>query len=113
MYFREFTLRADLSEQIATEILFELASARVDGIEVLCINIFNEEKEYSLPEKHQSTVVKTLKKLKENGKIQLFATGDSFKLQKTEAFFLQNKYPDLFDSSLVYCLGENKIYIKI
>ena len=113
MNYKEFTLRAELPEQISTEILFEIASARADGIELLCINIFNEDKEYTLPKKQQGTVIKLLKNLKGEGRIQLFATSNSFNEHKTEAYFLQNKYPEIFNSSSTDFLDESKVYIKI
>ena len=113
MNFKEFTLKADLPEQISTEILFEIASARADSLELICINIFNEDKEYIQPQKQRAAVIKILKNLKADGRIQLFATSDSFKGQKTEAYFLQNKYPEIFNSSPNDFINENKVYIKL
>ena len=111
MLFRELDLRAQLPEQIATEIMFEIASAKVDGVELLCFQINN--KEDLLLEKYRSTILRNLKKMKSDGAIQLFATSESFKTQKTEAYFLQNKYPTIFNSISDYSEIESKIYIKI
>ena len=113
MNYREFTLRAEMPEQISTEIFFEIASARADGIELLCINIFDEGINYVSPEKHYLAVIKMLKNLKGEGRIQLFATSDSFNKQKTEAYFLQNKYPEIFNTAENKSLDENKVYIRI
>ncbi|MBE6534312.1 MAG: hypothetical protein E7678_05015 [Ruminococcaceae bacterium] len=111
MIYKEITLRADLPEQVSTEIMFEIASARADSTELLCINIFNEDKSYDFQKKHRAAVIKGLKALKGEGKIQLYATSDSFLEKKTEAYFLQNKYPYIFTNE--YACDENKIYVKI
>jgi hypothetical protein len=113
MKYKELNLRADLPEQINTELLFEIASARAEGTELICINIFNEEKKYSFPQKQRSVLIKLIKNLKSEGRIQLFATSDSFRNQTTESYFLQNKYPEIFDSTSKRYLNENAVYIKL
>ena len=96
MYFKEFTLRADYPEDILTEILYEIASARADGAELLRINIPSGDS-FSLPLKRRHSVLtRIFKNMKNSKRIQFFATNESFAGQNTEAVFLQNKYPEHF-----------------
>ncbi len=113
MYFRELTLRAVLPENISTEIMFEIAAARADRTELLRINILNEETTDDSYKKLLSAMKKILKSMKADGRIQFFASEESFKAQTTEAVFLQNKYPDLFDLSKNLGGGKGFVYIKI
>lgn len=113
MYFRELTLKAVLPENISTEIMFEVAAARADRIELLRINILNEETTDDSYKKLLSTLKKLLKSMKADGRIQFFANEESFKAQSTEAVFLKNKYPDLFDLSKKHSGEKGFVYIKI
>lgn len=99
MYFKELKLRADLPEQISTEIMYEIAGARADRIELLRINILNEEANNVSVNKRLSSIIRLLKAMKQDGRIQFFATKDSFESPRTEAVFLQNKYPNLFEKA--------------
>lgn len=101
MLFKEFTLKSHLPEQISTEIMYEIASARADNAELVRINILCDDSTAIEKIKLFSWVLKILKQMKSNSKIQFFATEDSFKLSKTEAIFLQNKYPDYFTENSV------------
>ena len=110
MIFKEFTLKSHLPEQMSTEIMYEIASARADRVELLRINIACDNLEDISDKKRFSTLVKLLKDMKKNTKIQFFATEDSFKLSKTEAIFLQNKYPEHLNDRI---LGERFVYVKL
>ena len=111
MILKEITLRANLPDDINTEILYEIASARADGAELVRVNIHNSES-FVLPfNKRFSSLVRTLKNIKATGRIQFYATKDGFKTHNTEAVFLQNKYPQLLEISLKE--EDNFIYIKL
>ena len=96
--------------EITTEIMFELAGAKIDGAELVRFNIENATEDSG--KKRCSAMLKVLKSMKSAGKIQFFATPDSFAGEKTEAVFLVNKYPELFerrevDNNIMYA------YVKL
>ena len=97
-------------DEIYTEIMFALATARTEGAELLLVEI-SESFEVEKFDLIKSAVIKRLKQMKQSGMVQFFATQDSFKRASTEAVFLLNKYPG--------CLGdptemtEGQILIKI
>ena len=103
--FKIITLKSDNSQNINTELYFELASARAEKCEVVAFNLDSHA------EKLETSIISALKKMKANSSIQFFASPESFKLANTEAVFLLNKYSDVFSS-----LGEscyNYIYVKL
>ena len=101
--FKTITLKGDNTQNINTELYFELASARAEKCEVVAIST-----ECST-EKVESLVVSALKKMKTASSIQFYATPESFKLPSTEAVFLLNKYPDVFIGDCCY----QYIYVKL
>lgn len=113
MYLKELNLRGVLPEEISTEIMYEVASARAERKELLRINILNEETDNVIPKKRLSSLLRTLKTMKADGRIQFFATKDSFDVLGTEAVFLQNKYPELFASLPQSGKEELFVYIKL
>ena len=104
MILKEINLRAENSESAATEIMFEVAGARADGIELLRINITDSTG------KILSGVVKLLKEMKRKGLIQFYASAKSFSDNTTEANYLINKYSDVIGTQNG---GEDFLYIKI
>ena len=113
MYFKEITLRACLPEQITTEVTYEIASARADRAELLRINISTDETCGVSYKKRYSSLIRHLKATKDSGRLQFFATDDSFAHLSTEAVFLYNKYSQHFDSSKEHDQGEGYVYIKL
>lgn len=96
--------------EISTEIMFELAGAKIDGAELVRFNIENADDDSG--KKRSSAMLKVLKNMKSAGKIQFYATPESFAGEKTEAVFLINKYPELFerkepDNNIMYA------YVKL
>lgn len=99
---------------LITETMFELASARADGVEIVRFNMpLLHEEAGNLAKKNLNVVLKTLKNMKVTGQIQFFATPDSFKSSSTEAIFLLNKYPDIFENTKDERDTDTYIYIKI
>ena len=113
MLYKELTLRANMPEDISTEIIYEVAVARADRAEFLRINILNEETGDVSFKKRYSTLIRILKNMKSDGRIQFFATKESFRLLNTEAIFLQNKYPSHFDYTNLLEENGDFIYIKL
>ncbi len=97
MNYKEFNLRALTPDSASTEIMYEIATARADKVDLLRINVIYGEREGSVDiKKTLSHISKLLKSMKQNGTIHFFATPDSFTLGRTEAVFLQNKYSEHF-----------------
>ena len=104
MLIKEFTVKAILPDQIFTEIMYEVAVARSDRAELVCINFpIEQEKKYI------DATIRILKKMKAEGRIQFFATKDGFSSLNTEAVFLLNKYSE----QLAISSENNFIYIKL
>ena len=61
--------------------------------------------------KQIDAATRILKKMKADGRIQFFATTEGFASLKTEAVFLQNKYPDQL--SFAVNSEEEFIYVKL
>ncbi len=114
MSYKEYTLRAPSPEAASTEIIYEIAASRADGVDLIRINFSYNENDVGNTDfkKLISSVIKLLKAMKQKGTIQFFATADSFRLSTTEAVFLQNKYPELFSVSPKTENGAF-IYVKI
>ena len=110
MYYKELTLKASMPEHIQTEIMYEIAAARVDKKELLRINLKNEDQALA---KNYQMLLRILKKMKAEGRIQFFATEESFANHETEAVFLLNKYPERFALAEHSSLEFNFIYIRI
>lgn len=113
MKYKELKLRAKTPDGASTEIMYEIATARADGFNLIRIDISYDENEGSVEiKKIIHTLIKLLKSMKQNGNIHFFATPESFSLGSTEAVFLQNKYPEHFADKVQNNEGMF-IYIKL
>jgi hypothetical protein len=61
--------------------------------------------------KLKSSLIKLLKKMKEDSRIQFFADSHSFELNTTESEFLINKYPEVFANKEI--ISDEGYYIKL
>ena len=93
MNYKCIQLRGVDASAIKTEIMYEVAAARVSGAELLRVNIHCDEE--LLQNKVISALLRILKGMKSAGTIQFFATESSFAQRSMEAEFLLNKYPTL------------------
>ena len=109
MKIKNIQIKSVEGDTALTEIMFEIASARAEKIELLRLNLNERAEGYS---KLLSFVIRKLKYMKQKGQIQFFALADSFERNSTEAVFLLNKYPEYFENIQV---NEPKgyIYVKI
>ena len=84
-------------ESIILELSYSIASARADKIQLLSL-MYDEE----LPEDKRETLykctVKTLKKMKKQGRIDFYVDREGFLKEKTEANYLINRFPNITDS---------------
>lgn len=90
---KSFELKSKLNESLNTEIAFAIATSRAEGVEIV--------KMILAPEiiKKEAFVMKTLRNMKANGKIQLFERSENLASDTTEARYLRNKYLDLIKES--------------
>ena len=97
-----------------TEILFELATAKTERVELIRFNITPDADaaEQGNAKKLLSSVLRRLKDMKQSGKIQVYATNTSFESSSTEAVFLLNKYPDLL-ADIDSAEGSEYVIVKI
>ena len=95
MKYKVIELKNYVPAAAKTEIMFEIASERASGTELVRFNIkrIDDERAYR---RAVSAFLRLIKQMKERGAVQFFATPESFSELSTEARFLLNKYPDLF-----------------
>lgn len=100
-------LKSTLSavQDLETEIMFSIASARAQKIDFVQLELSDDNEQ-----KIKVNAVKLLKLLKKQGRIQLFIDSDELRGSSTEAQYLANKYPDAYDA---FNNGEKAIIIKI
>lgn len=92
---------------IKNEILYIVASARASESELVRIEVTRAA---DSGDKNMRTVIRCLKELKTAGRIQLYATKDSFLSSSVEAQYLKNKYSDYLDQSDD---DDSFVYVKI
>ena len=107
--FRSFILAGECRSELNTEMRFLFASARVDGAELvrLDIPVKDDERENT---RINGCVIKVLRSLKKENLIQFYANRESFVANSTEASFLINKYGDMI--SYEDC-ASSVVYVKI
>ncbi len=115
MSFKEINIRSLSADGVITELMYEIAACRADGVELARFNICSSSSDIAEGEGRKifSAITRTLKGMKQKGSIQFFATKKSFAEGSTESSFLINKYPSLFASSPAYEEGEEFIYVKL
>ena len=112
MKYKTIKLTGNNSQQLNTEAAFEIAVAKADGAELVRFDIQDspDETGYSTRKK-VSALEKIMRSMKESRKIQFYATNESFTKSSTEAVFLINKYPDVFEN--IPDNSSEYIYIKL
>ncbi len=115
MLIKTVELKGRVFHSSRTEMLFEIASAKSEGVEIVRFDIpvATDETEQSNLKKMTSSLIKELRQMKTKGQIQLYATPTSFEKMSTEAVFLLNKYPFLSDDAELTEKLEGFIYVKI
>ena len=96
MYYKQIDVNCENIDNLSTELRYEIATAKVDGLQLLRINLCNNALEDSGYTKLIGGAIRLLKEMKREGRVQFIASKDSFEKNKTEAVFLINKYPELF-----------------
>lgn len=112
MKYKVLNLHSEAPKTIETEVMYEVVSARVDGASLLRLNITKGENE-KLHKRRVLAVKRTLKGMKGRGTIQFYAFPENFESSGTEANFLANKFPELFEMTPEENDEESFVYIKI
>ena len=82
-----------LNEQIHTEIRFCIASARALEKDLVCIKLKKDEKRGKLGE----LIMKNLRAIKKEGRLDFFADKEAFEKTSAEASYLINKFPSVLN----------------
>ena len=99
-------LRSTTREGLDTEIKFNVASAKVDGCEIIALS-YSDQNNY---QKTRAILNKILTSLKRNGIILFYLFASDLSEATTQGSFLINKYPDICDISIE---GQNIVFIKL
>ncbi len=102
----------DITSEPAVELRFLIAGIRADGEELVRFDIprADTKKEQS---RRMNAIIKTLKAMKEERLIQLYAAERHFETSSTEAEYLLNKYPTVFLCGLTDNESADFIYVKV
>ena len=107
--FSSFKLLGQSRTELNTELRFIFASARVDGVELLKLDlpVLEIEKDDA---RINGCLIKVLRTLKKENVIEFYVNKDSFAANSTEAIFLLNKYGKHID---VDSIDRTSVYVKI
>ena len=98
MKYKTIKLLGNNSQELNTELAFEIAVAKADGEELIKFDVQDSDDAAYTSAKKLSTIKKLLRTMKDGRKIQFYASADSFEKSSTEAVFLINKYPDIVEN---------------
>ena len=104
-----FRLLGQSRTELNTELRFIFASARVDGVELLKLDmpVFESEKDNA---RISGCLIKVLRTLKKENVIEFYVNKESFLASSTEAIFLLNKFGTHID---LETLDDNTLYVKL
>lgn len=107
--FSSFKLLGQSRTELNTELRFIFASARVDGVELLRLDlpVLEIEKDDA---RINGCLIKVLRTLKKENVIEFYVNKDSFAANSTEAIFLLNKYGEYID---VDSIDRTSVYVKL
>lgn len=94
MKYNTYILKNPSEKTLSTEIMFYVASERANRAELLRLLVSLEISE-SDRERVILNSLKILRRIKKQGRIQLFVTPRDYEEPTTEAKYMHNKYPDI------------------
>ena len=94
--------------ELNTELRFIFASARVDGAQIVRLEITQSDD--GELDRISGSVIKLLRSLKKEGSIEFYANDESFRANSTEAIFLLNKYSQYIPDEKV---NKRFIFVKM
>jgi hypothetical protein len=95
--------------ELNTEMRFLFASAKVDGVELLKLDLPHTELDKENA-RINSCVIKILRSMKKEGIIEFYVNREGFSVNSTEAIFLQNKYSNCIETNVTETAS---IYVKM
>ena len=106
--FKKYVLSAEKYSDIEIEIKFEIAKARVDGIQLIAflLPIDNDEPDFTAV---NNSVTRILRILSKNKKIEFYLSETELENDGTRQYFLKNKFSDC----LKRLLGEQPLYFQL
>ena len=85
-----YDVQSDTVDQMVTELRYVIATARANSNDLIALNT-----DFQNDGKESLIIVKVLKALKREGKIDFFADKESFEKNSREASYLVNKFSDI------------------
>ena len=95
MSIKKFDIEYMKPDKLVIELRFDIATARASGAKLVRLSLAPSD--VSAQGRLLTTVTRKLAAMKKEGVIQFFATQRSFADKTTEATYLLNKYPELYD----------------
>lgn len=107
--FSSFNLLGQSRTELNTELRFIFASARVDGVELLRLDlpVMENGKDSA---RINSCLIKVLRTLKKENVIEFYVNKESFMANSTESIFLLNKFGEYLKSDT--SINES-VYVKL
>ena len=109
MKYTEYVFLDSIIDNIKTEALFEIATERARGTELIRFTLNSKDAESRV--RLKNAMIRFMKSLKTKGTIQFYAFAEAFSENSTEAMFLKNKYPDIFKDTP--CDGEGAFFVFV
>lgn len=85
-------LTCDSLAGLDTEIRFNIASERAEGVNLVRFDIKSDS------DSRLRLAIKVLRRMKSEGAVQVFASRDSFASEDTEASYINNKYGKILEN---------------
>lgn len=111
MKYTEYIFQNQSLDDLKTEALFEIATERAKGSEL--IKFMLTEPDESALLKQKNGMKRFMKSLKEKGILQFYAFSEAFDENSTEAMFLRNKYPEIFSEAPAEESGGFFVFVRI
>ena len=99
-----FTLKSSTAALLQTEILYSVATARASGSDLIRFDTELEKRESIF-----AAMLKILKAIKKQGKIDVYISASDITGESKEAEYLRNKYPLVSDDAE----KEGSAFVKI
>ncbi len=112
MIYERLTLKNKTVVNAATEIMFEVATKRAEGAQLIRLDVVRTESEREF-DRLIAGIGRVLKNMRTKRQIQFFVTPESFAEQTTETQFLLNKYSDYLEEGREPAEGTTYFYIKL
>jgi len=106
MIFKYYRLSGRSLKDLNTEIRYNVATARADGVELLRFELSRDDDERNM-EKNLYCIARILSSMKRDGHIQFFVK--SLSDNSREAEYIKNKYAD----NIPLCTSDIEIYLKL